>query len=220
MRATCASAAARVPPGSTNSFSGASGGSEGGTWWGQGNDGSAPVGAGAPQTDCCSVNRYVLTQNPSAQPYAVLPDWQMAMRDDGYKLVRYQTTDYDATTGACATTSSTELYAINDAPPPQLRIDDAPSNLLAPGHALDPAERDALQRLTREMDDLLASNVPCTGDGNLDGVVDQRDLDQFNYWANRTGSNSSWYDFNLDGVTNQYDVPYITQGQFPRVCGS
>ncbi len=56
---------------------------------------------------------------------------------------------------------------------------------------------------------------PCV---NLDGVVDQKDVDQFNYWANVTTMNSSWYDFNLDGFTNQYDVPFITQGTFPRVC--
>jgi len=59
---------------------------------------------------------------------------------------------------------------------------------------------------------------PCVGDGNLDGVVDQQDIDQFNYWANVTSSNSSWYDLNLDGLTNQADVPYITQGNFPREC--
>ena len=60
--------------------------------------------------------------------------------------------------------------------------------------------------------------MPCTGDGNLDGIVDQEDVNQFNYWANVTASNSSWYDFNLDGFTNQNDTPYITQGQFPRKC--
>ena len=39
-----------------------------------------------------------------------------------------------------------------------------------------------------------------------------------NYWANVTGQKSSWYDFNLDGLTNQNDVPYITSGKFPRKC--
>jgi hypothetical protein len=193
-------------------------GSEGGVWWGSGNDGSAPVGAGAPQPDCCSVNKYVLTQNPSAHPYTVLPDWQMAMRDDDYKLVRSQTTDYDPTTGACASTSATELYAINERRPPSLKIDDAPSDLLASGGVLDPAAQRALRRLTRQLARLLASEVPCAGDGNLDGVVDGKDLDQFNYWANLTGSMSSWYDLNLDGFTNQNDVPYITGSQFPRKC--
>jgi len=56
------------------------------------------------------------------------------------------------------------------------------------------------------------------GDGNLDGVVNQADIDQFNYWANVTASASSWYDFNTDGFTNQADVPFMTQGTFPRKC--
>ena len=75
-----------------------------------------------------------------------------------------------------------------------------------------------MRSLTNALSRLLASNVPCAGDGNLDGIVDQADVDQFNYWANVTGSRSSWYDFNLDGLTNQNDVPYITQGMFPRAC--
>ena len=29
---------------------------------------------------------------------------------------------------------------------------------------------------------------------------------------------SSWYDFNLDGLTDQKDLPYITRGKFPREC--
>lgn len=66
---------------------------------------------------------------------------------------------------------------------------------------------------------LLATQVSCVGDGNLDGVVDQEDIDQFNFWANVTGSTSSWYDFNLDGLTNQVDVPYVTNGAYPRKCG-
>jgi len=72
--------------------------------------------------------------------------------------------------------------------------------------------------LTKALARLLDSEVPCVGDGNLDGVVNQEDIDQFNYWANVTASNSSWYDLNLDGLTNQNDVGYITQGQFPRRC--
>ena len=62
------------------------------------------------------------------------------------------------------------------------------------------------------------SEPECTGDGNSDGVVDMEDINQFNYWANVTGQKSSWYDFNLDGLTNQNDVPYMTSGTFPRKC--
>jgi len=189
-------------------------GLEGGTWWGQGDDGSAPVGAGAPQPDCCSVNKYRVANSQS--PYSVLPGWQMAMRDETYKLVRYETTDYDSGAGICKATEFTEFYAINDAVPP--RLDDAQFNLLAPPRKLTKDEEKAFKRLDKELAHLLDSEQPCPGDGNLDGVVNRDDLDQLAYWANATGGKSSWYDFNLDGLTNPYDVPYITDGKFPRKC--
>ena len=63
-------------------------------------------------------------------------------------------------------------------------------------------------------------------------IVDQKDIEQLKYWARLPHDSSrpklsqnlsSWYDFNLDGLTDQYDVPYITQGwfssyNFPRQC--
>jgi hypothetical protein len=193
--------------------------SEGGIWWGAGDTTQSPplpIGAGAPQPDCCSVNRYNLTQSPSQAAYSVLPDWQMAMRDDDYKLVRQATTDYDPGTGSCVTTQSTEFYAIDEKVPPKL--DNADSNLLMPPRTLNRREKAAFTKLSNALDELLATQVPCVGDGNLDGVVDEVDIEQFNYWANVTGSMSSWYDFNLDGLTNQSDVPYITNATFPRQC--
>lgn len=193
--------------------------SEGGTWWGANDttlDPPLPVAAGAPQPDCCSVNKYNLAQSPPQATYAVLPDWQMAMRDDDYKLVRLATTDYDPTADKCVTTQATEFYAIDDKVPPKL--DNAQSNLLLAPHVLDRKEQAAFTKLSQALTDLLATQVPCVGDGNLDGLVNQEDIDQFNDWANVTGSMSSWYDLNLDGLTNQADVPYITQGQFPRKC--
>ena len=102
----------------------------------------------------------------------MLPDWQMAMRDDDYKLVRLATTDYDPATDSCATTTATELYAIDEHVPPKL--DNADRNLLAAPHTLDRAERGALAKLTHALDRLLDSEVPCRGDGNLDGIVDRR----------------------------------------------
>jgi hypothetical protein len=193
--------------------------SEGGIWWGV-NDTTLnpplPVATGAPQPDCCSVNKYRLGQSPPQPAYEVLPDWQMAMRDDDYKLVRLATTDYDAGTDKCVTTQSTEFYAIDQNVPPKL--DNAERNLLIPPHTLGRRERAAFTKLNNALDGLLASQVPCVGDGNQDGRVDGEDIDQFNYWATVTGSMSSWYDFNLDGQTNQNDVPYITNGTYPRKC--
>lgn len=184
--------------------------SEGGDWWGPG--GTVP---GAPQQDCCGVNKYQSSLSPPA-PYTVLPNWQMAIRNDKYKLVRLSTTDYDMTSDSCKTKTATEFYAIDERVPPKL--DDSERNLLVPPLRLSRSARVSLAYLAYSLHTLLATEVPCPGDGNLDGRVDLEDIDQFNYWANLTSSNSSWYDFNLDGMTNQYDAPYITQGQFPRSC--
>jgi hypothetical protein len=184
--------------------------SEGGDWWGAGGV------QGSPQTDCCAVNKYRLTQNPPQAAVAVLPNWQTAMRDDDYKLVRSATTDYDPTSNSCVTTTSTEFYAIDQNVPPKL--DNADRNLLVAPYQLTGRERRTLAHLSRELAQLLNSEAECTGDGNFDGVVDAEDINQFNYWANVTGQKSSWYDFNLDGLTNQNDMPYITSGTFPRKC--
>ena len=185
--------------------------SEGGVWWGSGG-----TVAGAPQPDCCSVNKYLQTL-PTPQPaYTVLPDWQMAMRNDDYKLVRAATTNYDLPSNNCATTTTTEFYRISEDVPPKL--DDAESDLLARPGGLDARERQVFDDLSLEIARLQSSVIPCPGDGNLDGFVDLEDIDQFNHWANVTGQMSSWYDFNLDGLTNQNDIPYITRGRFPHRC--
>ena len=63
-----------------------------------------------------------------------------------------------------------------------------------------------------------SSQVDCPGDGNLDGVVDQTDIEQLTYWGNLTDRYSSWYDFNLDGRTNHHDLRTIIDGKFPRKC--
>lgn len=183
--------------------------SEGGVWWGSGS-----TVAGAPQADCCNVNKQRLATGQAA--YSVLPNWQMAMRDDDYKLVRFATTDYDTTSDSCTTPVVTEFYAIDDDVPPSL--DNADRNLLVAPHVLSRNERRAFVSLITGLERLLASEIPCPGDGNLDGVVDAADIDQFNYWANVTGQHSSWYDFNLDGLTDQVDVPAIVSGEFPRAC--
>ncbi len=190
--------------------------SEGGTWWGapDGTVAFPPPPPGPPQTTCCSVNQYQISNGQS--PYAVLPDWQMAMRDDDYKLVLKQSTDYVPAVNSCVSTPYTEFYRINQSTGPSLRLDDAPSNLYPDRLGKD--GKKAFDKLSKELDELLDSQVACPGDGNLDGVVNEEDIKQLAYWAKLTGSLSSWYDFNLDGLTNKNDVPFITNGKFPRHC--
>ena len=90
----------------------------------------------------------------------VLPDWQMAMRDDDYKLVRKQTTDYDSTAKACVTTPATEFYAIDQDRLPRLKLDNAPDNLLGPHRRLSRSSARRCPRWTAQLDQLLASQVP------------------------------------------------------------
>jgi hypothetical protein len=129
--------------------------------------------------------------------------------------VSSQTTDYDSSSNSCVATPSTEFYRINQDTGVKLKLDDKPSNLYP--DRLDKDAKRAFDKLSKQLDNLLDSQVACPGDGNVDGVVNQTDLDQLNYWANLTGL-SSWYDFNFDGFTDQNDVPYITNAPFPRKC--
>ena len=188
--------------------------SEGGVWWGE-PDGSNPsgVGAGAPQPSCCAVNEYLAANN--LEPYSVQPDSQLAMRNEQYKLVQATSTDWDAQSGACETQSVTEFYAIDEGVPP--RLDDEASDLLASGGSLTPAEQAAFTSLSVALEGVLESNVPCVGDGNLDGVIDELDIEQLDYWQALFGL-SSWYDFDLNGLTNEQDLEYITAGSLPRDC--
>ena len=105
---------------------------------------------------------------------------------------------------------------INQATGVNLKLDNKERNLYP--DQLDKDAKKAFDKLSKELDKLLDSQVDCPGDGNLDGVVDQTDIDQFTYWRNLTGGYSSWYDFNLDGRTTHPDLRTIIDGKFPRKC--
>ena len=47
------------------------------------------------------------------------------------------------------------------------------------------------------------------GDGNLDGVVDQKDVAEWEQFSRMNGGGSSWYDFDLDGFTDTSDYQII-----------
>ena len=116
---------------------------------------------------------------------------------------------------ACSTETVTEFYRIDENVPPKL--DNEESDLLASGRRLTPSEEESFLSLSRALEDLQASNVPCIGDGNLDGVIDELDIDQLDYWQALSGL-SSWYDFDLNGLTNDEDLAFITADSLPRDC--
>jgi hypothetical protein len=61
--------------------------------------------------------------------------------------------------------------------------------------------------LKEVLDEILSSHSPCLGDGNLDRVVDEKDLEGVHeFWGK-----PSVYDFNNDGITNEMDEETVLQ---------
>jgi hypothetical protein len=59
---------------------------------------------------------------------------------------------------------------------------------------------------------ILASQPACPGDVNLDGVVNNADIAQWQFFQQLSGY-SSWADINLDGLTDSADLAIILQNQ-------
>ena len=180
-----------------------------GVWFGQGADG---ISGGVPIPaegfkHCCEVQQWLAAQNPPQPTLAVLPQSGVAVRNASYKLVRNSTRDYDPTANACVDIESDELYEINqNKPVPQL--DTVEAQLIRPFTAEQQANYDAL---SGQLAAILASQPPCLGDGNSDGVVDNQDVTDFHAMQAQSGGRSSWYDFNLDGLTDAADLGIIQQ---------
>lgn len=175
-----------------------------GEWFG-------PEGVVAPEvyTSCCQVNEYLKSQG---QPEAINPITQRAIRNGNYKIVRQE---LENCSGGEPIVDD-EFYRINENQPIPL-LDREDMNLLADGRKLRGNDKRNYQWLQDRMSRLERSVVNCPGDGNLDMVVDQKDIDE---WVNFTKINegrSSWYDFNLDGLTNELDYQII-QENFGNRC--
>lgn len=179
-----------------------------GTWWGPGATASGVV----PQQNCCGVNSYQASQGQ--QTFEISAMMSNAIRNNNYKLVRTVTEN-------CASPSnpitSDELYHINEARPVPL-LDTADRNLLANGsQSLNKIQQTQYRRLSREMTKLLSTYKPCSGDGNLDAIVDQKDVDGWKTYSVLNNGQSSWFDFNFDGLTNDADLSIIYQN-WQRRC--
>jgi hypothetical protein len=82
--------------------------------------------------------------------------------------------------------------------------------------------------LSEKLDGILHSEIICprgssnlvSTDGNLDGVVNERDVDDWDLFANFYGGGSSWYDIDNDGLTTESDLALITPfvGPPPTPC--
>jgi Sulfatase len=174
---------------------------EGGTWYGPTETNPTPQ-----YPTCCDIK---IAQIP---PYdgnlTIVPTQTWAMRNERYKYVR-------ATRAMCDTANPNEFYDL--APRPldpinPLGLDNGPDDLLN-NPPLTPVEAANYQALTNALDQLLASEVSCPGDGNLDKRVDRRDF----VGVRTNKGKSSVFDFNADGVTDDLDLQ-IVKDNFGAVC--
>src|SRR5262249_9471181 len=156
---------------------------------------------------CCAVNQYLLAQGQP--PADLLPDSQLAIRNDQFKLVQLQQPNCD--TGQDETV--TEFYEINELPGlPKIDRPDGQftNNLLTTQPNLTPIQRQNFNSLSAQLQKLLDSQPPpCPGDGNLDLLVNAEDLDNWQFFSTNNNGQSSWYDFNHDGLTDEQDMAMI-----------
>jgi len=175
---------------------------EGGVWYGVGS-----TVAGVPPTgfaSCCDVQKLQIAQ--SQTPSSVLPATQMAVRNTTHKLIRLEAQNYDSTTDQCNDEITEQFYKVNENTP--LPLIDFP-DLALPTANLAGADQTAYQQLSAELQRMMGSTAPCPGDGNFDGVVDAQDLADLSYWRGVTDGQSSWFDFNWDGFTDNADVATV-----------
>jgi arylsulfatase A-like enzyme len=186
---------------------------EGGVWYGTGTTVSPTA-----YNSCCA-----LQQAMPQLGFDILPLSQAAVRNDEFKLIQATNENCSSSAPPGSTTTEVELYKINEAPVAPL-IDFTQLNLIKdqndPTSGLTPVEAANFRDLSRELSEILNSEAACPGDGNVDGVVDGRDIAN---WARFRNKGSSWYDFDLpvtngyDALTNKYDLNFIIQN-FGRTC--
>jgi arylsulfatase A-like enzyme len=181
---------------------------EGGVWYG-------PGGAAGPDgvATCCDVKNQFLPD------VTLLPDSALAMRNDRFKLLQKEVPN--CTTGQDDLV--TEFYEINEDPGLLVKIDrpdgQFANNLLTspnlPPQGLNPEQLQNFNALFADLQALLTSEVPCPGDGNLDKKVNGKDIEDWKVFSSlpldQNNMNSSWYDLNFDGLTDDADRAIIQQ---------
>lgn len=169
---------------------------QGGVWYGPGG-----VAGSNGLASCCAVNEYRAARGES--PLDLMPESQRAIRNASFKLVQKETRS--CVTGELEVTE--ELYQIDEATPIP-RLDYALYDLLTRPE-LTPEQQRNYAQLKTDIESLRSTRVHCPGDGNLDLVVDARDIEGWTRFNRENGGRSSWYDFNLDGLTNEADLEVI-----------
>jgi len=189
-----------------------------GTWYGRDSMVSGVPEAGL--DDCCAVNKFLESQGQP--PVLIDPTLKTAIRNSQYKLV--QLVAPNCQTDQSITTD--EFYQINeDVPVPTIDWEDL--NLLSGGSvdALSPVQKKNYKRLSKQLANWSNTVVnECPGDGNMDLVVNELDVQGWSQFAQLeyattppTHGQSSWFDFNFDGLTNYEDLDIIN-ANFGKRC--
>src|SRR5690606_2537422 len=148
-----------------------------GIWWGPGYDDASVVDSPTPgegYPSCAHVNQAL---DGAGEPMInMLPEISAAIRNEKYKLVENTTQTYIQGTGIVDPVVTREFYEIDQSVPTP-KLDDAAALLWQTGDAPLAGEAGAaLNDLSAKFDQMMASNPPCPGDGNQDGVVDNKDM--------------------------------------------
>jgi hypothetical protein len=178
-----------------------------GVWWGADADDPLTVGIPLPEglQYCCQVNAFRDSEGQSL--YSITPLAAVGIRNDHYKIVQNSTPSYESADNPCVDTTDTEFYEINEAVPFP-RLDRADTEL--PLGSLTPDQQRNYDELSAQLHAILSSAPDCPGDGNIDLVVDQKDLDDWSSYSESWGL-SSVYDLNIDGLTNTADQAVIQE---------
>ena len=184
-----------------------------GVWWGPGYTDPSVIAAGHPPNvgyrSCWQVNQAEHKANLPLTP--ISPEISIAVRNENYKVVRNTIQTYDAATDTGGPVTADEFYQVNEEVPTPL-LDKAALNLVPTQSSWSPVLSANFSQLRTQLDSILASQPACPGDGNMDGKVDSLDLQ--NWLAiNRSWGQSSNYDVNLDGLTDNADLNSISDHQ-------
>jgi len=180
-------------------------------------------------TNCCD---YLKCVNPNG---TISPIHQYAVRNRDFKLVRLDLEDCTAPIDPSTppsqrpfpwaeygTKTVLELYSLKPTDVNPAGVDRPQDNLLKACQSADPPAccqtdpatclplplRLTFTVLKRKLNQILTSEPACPGDGNLDKVVNQLDLNGVQAF---TGPNPSFFDFNLDGQTDDLDRDIVRQ---------
>ena len=182
-----------------------------GKWYGPEGEVTAEPGY---YTSCCQVNQATGKDYLSAIT-------STGIRNKDYKLVRQVGENCQNGVAVNPPTAKDEFYQINqDVNNP--KIDTADADLLLTTLTKD--QNRQYQSLRKKLAQIEDSVVACPGDGNMDKVVNQKDLDEWAKFAETTpgfttengGGKGSWYDFggptdssHPDGITDETDKAII-----------